>query len=331
MSAAFVSSLGVVDWGAALVWRWAGAALLLLLSLAISLPSGTKHGVARRILSGISGVGGLLLLWWTIPRLETIPVEAGFWCLVILAIGSAVATISSRSPVYCAIWFAASLLGTAGLFLLQGAQFLGIATIAVYAGAIVVTFLFVLMLAQPEGHAFYDRISWGVGPSLLGAFTAVLFALVIAAAVTGTNPSVLADQQTLRGEVQRQLSSVVPVAQLRAVRFESLAGRNVARVTLAVPSDQRTTLDDHASQLARRCLPQIQARHPDWLIDEVLFDVQDVAATEHTASLGGLLFSRQLVAIQAAGAVLMAALVGAVAIVGRTGALEDVTQRPRNE
>ena len=55
---------------------------------------------------------------------------------------------------------ALSLLGTAGLFLLQGAQFLAVATIVVYAGAILVTFLFVLMLAQPEGKASYDRVSW---------------------------------------------------------------------------------------------------------------------------------------------------------------------------
>ena len=34
----------------------------------------------------------------------------------------------------------------------QGAQFLGVATIVVYAGAILVTFLFVLMLAQPRGQ-----------------------------------------------------------------------------------------------------------------------------------------------------------------------------------
>ena len=71
-----------------------------------------------------------------------------------------------------------SLLGTAALFLLQGAQFLGIATVAVYAGAIVVTFLFVLMLAQPEGHAFYDRISWGFTPRLRALrLTAVSFAV----------------------------------------------------------------------------------------------------------------------------------------------------------
>ena len=85
-----------------------------------------------------------------------------------------------RSPVYCAIWFALSLLGTAALFLFQGAQFLGVATIVVYAGAILVTFLFVLMLAQPEGDAFYDRISW---EGLLAASTG---ALMVGGALTLT-------------------------------------------------------------------------------------------------------------------------------------------------
>ena len=43
---------------------------------------------------------------------------------------------------------------------LPGAQFLAVATVVVYAGAILVTFLFVLMLAQPEGTRLYDRVSW---------------------------------------------------------------------------------------------------------------------------------------------------------------------------
>ena len=45
------------------------------------------------------------------------------------------------------------LVGVAGLFFLIGAEFLAVATLVVYAGAILVTFLFVLMLAQPEGDA----------------------------------------------------------------------------------------------------------------------------------------------------------------------------------
>jgi len=89
-------------------------------------------------------------------------------------LGAAVATIVSQSPVYSAIWFALSLLGTAGLFMFQGAQFLGGATIVVYAGAIVVTFLFVIMLAQPEGHSLYDRLTWGGLPKILGVVAACL-------------------------------------------------------------------------------------------------------------------------------------------------------------
>lgn len=105
-----------------------------------------------------------------------------FYILAALTVWSAVATVTFRNPVYCAIWFALSLLGTAGIFLFDGAQFLGVATIVVYAGAILVTFLFVLMLAQPEGQAPYDRVSWAPTLSALSGalFTGLLTtALVI--------------------------------------------------------------------------------------------------------------------------------------------------------
>ena len=59
-------------------------------------------------------------------------------------------TITSRNPIYSALWFASVVLATAGLFLLAGAPFLAAGTIIVYAGAIIVTFLFVIMLAQSE-------------------------------------------------------------------------------------------------------------------------------------------------------------------------------------
>lgn len=103
-----------------------------------------------------------------------------FYVLLLITVASAVATISSQSPVYSAVWFAVCLLGVAGLFLFQGAQFLGVATIVVYAGAILVTFLFVLMLAQPEGETQYDRVSWGGATKpLSAAVTATLLTAVV--------------------------------------------------------------------------------------------------------------------------------------------------------
>jgi NADH-quinone oxidoreductase subunit J len=102
----------------------------------------------------------------------------------IVTVVAGVATISCRSPVYCAIWFGMTLVGTAGLFLLAGAEFLAVATIVVYAGAILVTFLFVLMLSQPEGHTTYDRRSWEAPISaLIGAVLLFILTSTIAASV----------------------------------------------------------------------------------------------------------------------------------------------------
>lgn len=133
-----------------------------------------KGGRRRRMAGGAVAVVGLGLLAVLLPPLGPIVQRILFWSLGGATVIAAVMTISSRSPVYSAIWFAFALLTTAGLFLLQGAQFLSVATIVVYAGAILVTFLFVLMLAQPQGHDVYDRISWGRLAPLFAAITGLL-------------------------------------------------------------------------------------------------------------------------------------------------------------
>jgi NADH-quinone oxidoreductase subunit J len=168
-----------------------------------------------------------------------------YWSLASITLVSAVATVTFRNPVYCALWFALSLMGTAGLLLVLGAQFLGVATIVVYAGAILVTFLFVLMLAQPRGQAFYDRLSWE-GP-LSAATGAVMVGILTMTVLSYT------------------------------------------KAQTAVPT---------AAQLA-----------------------DNVLAAQHTAHLGGQLFSKHLISVEVAGTLLLVALVGAVAIVahGRGG------------
>ena len=114
---------------------------------------------------------------------------SSFCVLASITVVSAVSTIVARRPVYSAIWFAVMLLATGGLFLFNGAHFLGVATVAVYAGAIVVTFLFVLMLAQPEGQAFYDRISWGGTPAGLATMAGLLFVVATVWSVWSLDPA----------------------------------------------------------------------------------------------------------------------------------------------
>jgi NADH-quinone oxidoreductase subunit J len=102
-------------------------------------------------------VSGAPILWSVDnqPRFTNIT----FYLFAFVSLASAVLMITTRNPVYSALWFALVLLGNSGLYFLQQAEFLSTATIIVYAGAIVVTFLFVIMLAQPSGTARYDRHS----------------------------------------------------------------------------------------------------------------------------------------------------------------------------
>jgi NADH-quinone oxidoreductase subunit J len=150
-----------------LVWSLVLAAL----GIWLLLPRGNTR---LRPLGALLSAASLGLLACILPFFGDWFARILFWLLAGGTVASAVATISMRSPVYSAIWFGLTLLTTAGLFLLQGAQFLGVATIVVYAGAILVTFLFVLMLAQPEGHAYYDRISWGATPTVFATLAGVL-------------------------------------------------------------------------------------------------------------------------------------------------------------
>ena len=98
--------------------------------------------------------------------------------------------VVQRNPARGAIAFAFVILSTCGLFLLLAAPFLMAATIIIYAGAIIVTFLFVLMLSQVEGPSDEnDRSREPLMGSLAGfAFTGlVLFSVYISARGSATD------------------------------------------------------------------------------------------------------------------------------------------------
>ncbi|MHC5113392.1 MAG: NADH-quinone oxidoreductase subunit J family protein [Planctomycetota bacterium] len=80
-----------------------------------------------------------------------------------VALIAAVKLITHRRPVYSALYFVIVVLSSAGLFMLLAAEFMAFALVIVYAGAILITYMFVLMLAQqspsgdePHGQPEYD-------------------------------------------------------------------------------------------------------------------------------------------------------------------------------
>jgi NADH-quinone oxidoreductase subunit J len=69
-----------------------------------------------------------------------------FWLLTVLTLGSALMVIFSKNPVYSILWLIVTFFSISGHYVLLNAQFLAIVNIIVYAGAIMVLFLFVVML-----------------------------------------------------------------------------------------------------------------------------------------------------------------------------------------
>ncbi|RMF69529.1 MAG: NADH-quinone oxidoreductase subunit J [Calditrichaeota bacterium] len=69
-----------------------------------------------------------------------------FFSLAILAIASAMMMILHRNPIYCALFLIITMFCVAGLYVLLNAPFIAAVHIIVYAGAIIVLFLFVIML-----------------------------------------------------------------------------------------------------------------------------------------------------------------------------------------
>lgn len=235
-------------------------------SLWLLLPRGAENRLARwlGLVLGAVALAGFIAAG---RRLGSLGEEAVFLTVALVAVVSGAATIVTRSPVYSAIWFALSLAGVAGVLLVLGAQFLGVATIVVYAGAILVMFLFVLMLAQPSGLAPYDRVS------------------------------------------NEPLLSAVAGAVLLGLLSLSIGRLSADASCCAAPT--------RAAAVTGPAQPPVPA--------EPVGD--DPLAVDQVARLGGELFGRHLLAVEVAGVLLLAALIGAIAVVTRGEAALEQDRR----
>ncbi|MEO8194826.1 MAG: NADH-quinone oxidoreductase subunit J [Gemmatimonadales bacterium] len=74
-----------------------------------------------------------------------------FYFFGVVAIGSAIAFVTRKSPVAAALWLVNTMFSLSAIYVLLDAQFIGIMQVLVYAGAIMVVFLFVVMLLN-LGH-----------------------------------------------------------------------------------------------------------------------------------------------------------------------------------
>ena len=170
-----------------------------------------------------------------------------------VVLAGALGVVTSRNPVHAALSLVATLFGVAVLFVAQQAHFLAVVQVIVYAGAIVVLFLFVIMLLGVDREeSLRDPIPYqrpaavALGAILLGE----IFVLAGRTWATGA-PSV---RGSVRGRVDGQdLGNVQRVARVLFTDFlwafeltaVLLVIAVVGAVVLARRSGQRAELDEH--------------------------------------------------------------------------------------
>jgi NADH-quinone oxidoreductase subunit J len=158
-----------------------------------------REAALRKVGGAIVLVAFLILAAMLIHHLSALGrgrMSVYFWVFSAIAVFGAVRVITHPRPVYSALYFVLSVMATAGLFILLWAEFMAAALIVIYAGAILVTYVFVIMLATQSampgaaaastngevgGIAEYDAVSRepvvasAIGFTLMGVLLFVIF------------------------------------------------------------------------------------------------------------------------------------------------------------
>ena len=113
-----------------------------------------------------------------------------FAVLAVLAAGSALGLILKKNPIHGALFLVVNLASVAALYLTLGAEFLAAAQVIVYAGAIMVLFVFAIMVLIPgkEETGPDPRRPFRLAAIPLGGVLLVLLVIVVGRAVVTTGP-----------------------------------------------------------------------------------------------------------------------------------------------
>jgi NADH-quinone oxidoreductase subunit J len=206
------------------------ATILGAVGVALMMPrgDGRRLGLVGALV-GAAALGGLWLVLAPYLLQRPLGFDGGamvfYYVFSFVAIAAAVRVITHTRPVYSALWFVMVVIASAGLFLTLSAEFMAFAMIIIYGGAILVTYMFVIMLAsEPESEASddnrpeYDRLAREPIAAVIAGFLLLAVLLSVAfepmapnAEAAGAADAVLID--TMLGEravEPREISEAMP-------------------------------------------------------------------------------------------------------------------------
>ena len=137
-----------------------------------------------------------------------------YYLFALVAVASALVFVTRKSPVSAALWLVSTMFAIAGMYVLMEAQFVAAVQVLVYAGAIMVVFLFVVMLlnlGESEAAAEFRRSRTRIAAGAVGL---ALLAIPLAA-YRGGFYSVLVptDKAPVPNAATGEVNVVAPVAQ----------------------------------------------------------------------------------------------------------------------
>jgi NADH-quinone oxidoreductase subunit J len=189
-----------------------------------------------------------------------------FYLFAVVMIASAIMVISVRNPVHAVLFLILTFFNAAGLFVLLGAEFIAMILIIVYVGAVLVLFLFVVMMLDVDfaalraGFAKYLPIGGLIGGVLLAQLLLVMSAWVVApqGALRITDPIPVAIEVTNAEAIGRVLYT-------RYVYFFELAGMvllvaMIGAIVLTLRHREGVKRQSIAAQVARDPRTAIELR-----------------------------------------------------------------------
>ena len=136
-------------------------------------------------------------------NLDEIARESVFWILAVASVGAALAMILVRRAVHCALMLAVVMLCLATFYAMQGAPFLAFVQIIVYTGAVLMLFLFVIMLiGASSADSVVETIKgqrMAAGLAAIGLFVILILGIGHAALGPATPSTVATQANNLTG------------------------------------------------------------------------------------------------------------------------------------
>lgn len=282
----------------------------LLVSLYLLLGRGSRAAKALGILGGLGALAWIYVsAGQSIIGGEGVGREILFMIFGVIAVSAAVRMITHSRPVYSAIYFVFVVLSSAGLFLLLEAEFMAFALIIVYAGAVLITYMFVLMLAQQASSPDnvtevpeYDRLAREPA-------AAVTVGFIFLAAVFGAIYGGVDQLPPPAGEIEKNVA--------RAQVLQSLTKQLRNSVEDAEPSFQWPPETDGNKNIVHADAEGIYVIGQTDAGDHQTVRLDQSAGPRNTQFVGWDLVGRFPASLELAGVILLLAMFGAVILARR--------------